>query len=88
MFEHRFDPYPWLTSARDLALAQERRTPHMASLLLPRESATTAASDPGDGIAWVPFVLGLLLPWSSAWRRKRPAGPPDRHAAGDLNACG
>jgi hypothetical protein len=43
-----------------VALAQERSYSTYGEPAPPRESATTAASDPGDGIAWVPFVLGLI----------------------------
>ena len=55
-----FDPYPEPVSAREAALAQERSYSTYGEPAPRREAATTAATDSGDGITWVPFVLGLL----------------------------
>jgi hypothetical protein len=55
-----FDPYPEPVSRLEAALAQERSYSTYGEPAPPREAATTAATDSGDGIAWVPFVLGLF----------------------------
>ena len=55
-----FDPYPEPVSRREAALAQERSYSTYGEPAPPREAATTATTDSGDGIAWVPFVLGLF----------------------------
>jgi hypothetical protein len=55
-----FDPYPEPVSRREAALAQERTYSTYGEPAPPREAATTAATDSGDGITWVPFVLTLL----------------------------
>jgi hypothetical protein len=49
-----FDPYPEALSPREAALAQER------SYSTYGEPTPTPTADSGDGITWVPFVLGLL----------------------------
>jgi hypothetical protein len=48
-----FDPLPWPVSPREAALAQERYYSTYG------EAATTPVTDAGDGVAWLPFVLGL-----------------------------
>jgi hypothetical protein len=55
-----FDPYPEPVRPVDAALAQERSYSTYGEPAPQREAAKTAATDSGDGITWVPFVLGLL----------------------------
>jgi hypothetical protein len=56
-----FDPYPEPVSRRETAaLAQERAYSTYGEPAPQRAAATTAATDSGDGIAWVPFVLALF----------------------------
>ena len=60
VFEHTFDPYPRPTSARDVALAQERSYSTYGEPAPQRAATTTAVTDTGDGIAWLPFALAVL----------------------------
>ena len=55
-----FDPYPEPVFPHEIALAQERSYSTYGEPAPPREAATTAATDSGDGITWVPFVLALF----------------------------
>jgi hypothetical protein len=55
-----FDPYPDPMSRLEAAVAQERSYSTYGEPAPQREAARTPATDAGDGIAWVPFVLGLL----------------------------
>jgi len=47
-------------SPLELAVAQERSYSTYGEPAPPHKPATTAATDSGDGIAWLPFVLGLV----------------------------
>ena len=77
-----FDPYPEPMSALEAALAQERSystygepaTPTGRHRLRRRDRVCAVRSRP------------LRRPGRRAGRRKRAAGPPPRHPAGDLNA--
>ena len=60
MLRRSFDPYPEPLTRREAALAQERSYSTYGEPEQAREAATTVATDSGDGITWVPFVLGLL----------------------------
>ncbi len=60
MLRHSFDPYPDPMSRLDAAVAQERSYSTYGEPAPPQKAATTTATDPGDGIAWPPFVLGLV----------------------------
>ena len=55
-----FDPYPDPVFPHEIALSQERSYSTYGEPAPQREAATTAATDSGDGITWVPFVLGLI----------------------------
>ena len=55
-----FDPYPEPASRRKAALAQERYYSTYGEPAPPRETATTVATDSGDGVALLPFALGLF----------------------------
>ena len=54
-----FDPWPDPMSRLEAAVAQERSYSTYGEPAPAHKAATTAATDPGDGIAWLPFVLGL-----------------------------
>ena len=60
VLRHSFDPYPDPMSRLDAAVAQERSYSTYGEPAPPHKAPTTAATDPGDGIAWLPFVLGLV----------------------------
>ena len=60
VLQHAFDPYPNPVFPHEIALAQERSYSTYGEPAPQHVTATTAAADSGDGIAWVPFVLGLL----------------------------
>ena len=60
VLRHAFDPYPEPMSRLDAAVAQERSYSTYGEPAPPHNAATAAATDPGDGIAWLPFVLGLV----------------------------
>jgi hypothetical protein len=60
VLRHAFDPYPRPMSRLDAAVAQERSYSTPGEPAPPHKAATAAASDPGDGIAWPPFVLALV----------------------------
>jgi hypothetical protein len=55
-----FDPYPEPVFPHEIALAQERSYSTYGDPAPRGEATTTADTDSGDGITWVPFVLGLL----------------------------
>ena len=56
-----FDPYPGPASRREAAALEKERSYSTYGEQAPhRVTATTAATDSGDGIAWIPFVLGLF----------------------------
>jgi hypothetical protein len=59
-FRRPFPVNPDPFSPRAAALAQERSYSSSAEPASQREVATVAATDSGDGITWVPFVLGLV----------------------------
>ena len=60
VLRHTFDPYPWPMSRLDAAVAQERSYSTYGEPAPPHKAAPIAATDPGDGIAWLPFGLGLV----------------------------
>jgi hypothetical protein len=64
VLQHQFDAFPAPTSGRNAALAQERSYSTYDDPAPLRKAATTAATDTGDGIAWVRFafaVVGALI---------------------------
>lgn len=59
VLRHRFDAYPTPVSPRDAALAQERSYSTYGDPAPPRVAASTVATDTGDGIDWLLFVLAV-----------------------------
>jgi hypothetical protein len=60
VLRHAFDPWPDPMSRLNAAVAQERSYSTYGEPAPPSKAATIAGTDPGDGIAWLPFVLGLV----------------------------
>jgi hypothetical protein len=55
-----FEPFPGPMPRLDAAVAEERSYSTPGEPAPPHKAATSAATHPGDGIAWLPFVLGLV----------------------------
>jgi hypothetical protein len=59
VLRHAFDPYPDPVLPHEIALSQERAYSTYGEPA-PQPVAAKPSADSGDGITWVPFVLGLL----------------------------